>query len=164
MRLSELKGRAVVDITDSKKIGELSDILLDPATRKPTAIKVRTGLFSQALIVPMDQLKSVGPDAITVAGQASAAPPDSQPEAQSAPLPPLKEPIEATSIQGNKVLTDTGTLVGEVQDIIIDPATLEITGYEVRAGGLFTRSQEIDITPDVRHGDDLITVPSSLLS
>jgi sporulation protein YlmC with PRC-barrel domain len=176
MKLSELKGRAVIDISDSRKLGEFSDILIDATTRKPTAIKVKTGLFSHPHIVPIEQLKSVGSDAITVAAQVADTPspapaqpegqtdPNTHPGGQTDPLPPLKEPLPATGIQGHKVITDTGTLVGEVQDIIIDPTTLAITGYEVRGGGLFARPKEIEITPEVRHGNDLITVPSSLLS
>jgi uncharacterized protein YrrD len=165
MKLSDLRGRAVVDVNDSKKLGELADIVIDPATRKPVGIKVKSGLFSQAQVVPIEHLKSVGPDAVTVTGQGPQSNPQGgDPAAPDTAVPPLQEPLDASTIHGHKVITDSGTLVGEVQDIVLDPATLAITGYEVRPGGLFARAQEIPVTSEVRHGQDLITVPSSLLS
>lgn len=173
MKFSELRGRAVVDINDSKKIGELTDILIDPATRRPVGIKVKSGLFGQPQVVPIEHLRSVGPDAVTVAGhteqaivqQSDSDVPQTLPQTAPEPaLPPLQQPVDASDINGHKVITDSGTLVGEVQDLVLDPGTLSITGYEVRPGGLFARPQEIAVTPEVRHGENLITVPASLLN
>ena len=130
--------------------------------------------FGQPQVVPIEHLRSVGPDAVTVAGRAEQAivpqteittqettPQEAIPETA---LPPLQQPLDASEIHGHKVITDSGTLVGEVQDIVLDPGTLAITGYEVRPGGLFARAQEIAVTPEVRHGENLITVPASLLT
>lgn len=185
MKISELKGRAVVDINGSRKMGELSDILIDPESRKPVSIEVKSGLFSKAQTVPASQVRSVGPDAITVTGTGmstgvatstmpgdQARVPDLNFDAQTgapltAPLTSSSTPAAAitlSSLLGDKVITDTGTLVGEVQDVLVDPATLAVTGYEVRGGGFFAKAQDIMITPEVRHGERLITVPASLLN
>jgi sporulation protein YlmC with PRC-barrel domain len=72
--------------------------------------------------------------------------------------------IALTTVLGNKVVTDAGTLVGELQDVLLDWANLTITGYEVREGGVFAKTQEFTATPDLRFGEKIITMPAQLLS
>jgi sporulation protein YlmC with PRC-barrel domain len=174
MKFSELRGRAVVNLDDARKVGELDDLLWEPAGWRTVGVKVRTGLFSQPVIVPVEQVKSVGTDAITFsvqttqaqAGGMAPAPAQSMeqaaPEAPAASAAEARAPAQLTDLLGSKVLTDTGTLLGEVQDVLVDPATLAVTGFVVGTGGLFARSREIPLTIDVRYGDKLITVPAPL--
>ena len=68
MKLSELKGRAVVHIDNAEKIGELADLLVDPDSRRVVGISVRHGLFGESRTVPAAQVKSIGADAVTVLG------------------------------------------------------------------------------------------------
>jgi sporulation protein YlmC with PRC-barrel domain len=183
MKFSELKGRAVVSLEDARKVGEVEDILLDPHSRRTSGIKVKTGLFSPPVVVPVEQVKGVGPDAITftprvereqgvkverVEAEASAQA-HVQPANAERPAPQAPDADEAagrsislTGMLGDKVLTDTGTLLGEVQDVLIDPATLAVTGLVVGTGGLFARSRDIPLSSEVRYGDKLITVPAPL--
>jgi sporulation protein YlmC with PRC-barrel domain len=73
-------------------------------------------------------------------------------------------PIEITSLLGNKVVTDAGTMVGNLSDVLVDWVDLTITGYEVHMGGAFTKAQEFVDTPGVRYGNKLITLPAELLN
>jgi sporulation protein YlmC with PRC-barrel domain len=84
-----------------------------------------------------------------------------QSSAASAGSQPL---IEITSLLGNKVVTDGGTMVGELSDVMIDWVDLTITGYEVHTGGMFTKAQEFVDRPGVRYGNKLITMPAELLT
>src|SRR6059058_5439314 len=68
MKFSELKGRAVVSLDSATKLGEVEDLLLDTDSRETIGVKVKTGLFGGTLVVPIAQVKSVGPDAVTVTG------------------------------------------------------------------------------------------------
>jgi uncharacterized protein YrrD len=155
MKFSELKGRAVVSLDNAQKMGEVEDLMVEPVSRHIVSLKVRTGLFSAAQFVPAGEVKNVGVDAVTIAAHAGPAP-------QSAEgAPPL---VELTRILGNKVVTDAGTLVGELRDVLLDWANLTITGYEVSEGGLFAKVQEFTATPEVRFGDKIITMPAQLLS
>jgi sporulation protein YlmC with PRC-barrel domain len=154
MKFSELKGRAVVRLEEAQRIGEVEDLMIDPVSRHIVSLKVRTGLFSAAELVPAAEVKNVGADAVTIALPVEPAP-------QSAAGAP---PIALTSILGNKVVTDAGTLVGELQDVLLDWANLAITGYEVREGGVFAKTQEFTATPDLRFGEKIITMPAQLLS
>ncbi len=189
MKFSELKGRAVVSLEDARKVGEVEDILLDPHSRRTSGIKVKTGLFSPPVVVPVEQVKGVGPDAITFTPRVereqgvkverveaeAGAQVQAQAQAQVPPAPaerPAPQATDAdeaagrsislTGMLGDKVLTDTGTLLGEVQDVLIDPATLTVTGLVVGTGGLFARSRDIPLSSEVRYGDKLITVPAPL--
>lgn len=157
MKFTELRGRAVLEINSAKKIGEFEDILFDPDNLKPISIKVKTGLFNPAQFIPVSQLKGIGPDAVTFAGDPANMASGAQGDAN------LQTPMQASGILGDKVVTDTGSLVGEVHDLVIDPDSLSVQAYEVKPGGLFTRGHEIQTTPDVRHGDNLVIVPASSL-
>jgi uncharacterized protein YrrD len=66
-------------------------------------------------------------------------------------------------VLGAKVVTDAGAFVGELHDVLFDWATLTITGYEVRGAGLFAQARQFAATPEVRFGEQLITLPAHLL-
>ena len=72
MKLSELKGRAVVHIDNAEKIGELVDLLVDPESRQVVGMRCGT-VYSENRFVPAAQVKSVGADAITVLGSLTGA-------------------------------------------------------------------------------------------
>ncbi|MGI8586526.1 MAG: PRC-barrel domain-containing protein [Chloroflexia bacterium] len=155
MKFSELKGRAVVSLDDAKKIGDVEDIMVDPVGRHIVGLKVRTGVFSASEFVRAAEVKNIGADAVTVSANANSAP---------VPAESAESPIGLTSILGNKVVTDTGTLVGELRDVLIDWTNLTITGYEAGESGLFAKVRAFTATPDVRFGDKIITLPAELLS
>ncbi|MDQ6693709.1 MAG: PRC-barrel domain-containing protein [Chloroflexota bacterium] len=157
MKFSELKGKPVVDLADAKKMGEVEDLLVDPESHRILTLKVKTGLFSAAQLVPAGYIKSVGSDAVTISASDSS---DPGPAGSGRPT----QPIEMTSIMGNKVVTDAGTVVGDVRDVLFEWVSLMITGYEVREGGLFSKPHEFAATPDVRYGDKIITIPAELLN
>ena len=165
MKFTDLKGRAVVNVDDAAKIGELDNLIIDTAARRVSAIKVKSGgLFSTPESISAGRVKMVGPDAITVRGSGSAAPAE---QGQSSGLEPPASLApdsqkDASEIIGSKVITDAGKLLGEVSDILFDSETLAVTGFEVREGGFFARSQEILADPDIRYGGDMLTVPAKL--
>lgn len=168
MKFSELKGRAVVRLDTATKLGEVADLMMDPATWHIVSLKVRTGLFSAFLLVPVGEVQNIGTDAVTVVAP--------QPDATDSPHSPAASParagsdasaaplVELTAILGSKVVTDAGTLVGELRDILFDWTNLTITSYEVREGGVLGKVREFVATPEVRFGEKIITMPAALLS
>ncbi len=155
MKFSELKGRALINVEDAVKIGDVEDLLLEPVNRRVLGWKVKTaGLFSAPLIINGSQIINVGPDAVTI--KVDKAQPDKAKSDQ--------ETVNLTDILGNKVVTDAGVLVGEVRDVLLDPVSGAVAGYEVNTGALFSKSVEIAATEDVRYGEKLITIPAPLPS
>ena len=175
MKFSELKGRTVVNLEDAKKIGIVQDLMIEPGSRRIVSLKVKTGRFRAAKLVPATDVKNVGADAVTISVNASPMniPADAASSSrfgsgqQSASFrsSEIAQPlVKLTSILGNKVVTDAGTFVGELHDILVDWVDLTITGYEVRGDGLFAKAQEFAATPEVSYGDRMITIPAQLLS
>ena len=165
MKFSELKGRAVVSLDDATKIGAVEDLMVEPVSRQILGLKVRTGRFSSAQMVPVADVKNVGADAVTLTTNsmlASTAPDGKPTGPDSSVISPGA--VELTGILGTKVVTDAGTLVGQLSDVLLDWSNMVITGYEVRANGMFAKAQEFAATPDVRFGDKIITIPAQLLS
>jgi sporulation protein YlmC with PRC-barrel domain len=166
MKFSELKGRAVVRLDTATKLGEVEDLMMDPTTWHIVSLKVRTGLFSAAVLVPAGEVQNIGTDAVTLAGPLPAAPdaPDPPPPGSLGSSESAAPLVDLTSILGIKVVTDAGTLVGELRDILLDWSNLTITGYEVREGGMLGKAREFVATPEVRFGEKIITMPAALLS
>ena len=183
MKFSELKGRAVINLEDASKIGEVEDLIVEPDGHHIVSLKVRTGLFHASRLVPVADVKNVGADAVTISVDAGPAtiPTDTtiQPLSDNAGQAGVEQHstsngrseksqagpvIEVSSILGNKVVTDAGTLVGTLRDVMVDWVDLTITGYEVHDGGMFSKAQDFGDTPDVHYGNKLITIPAQLLS
>ncbi|MDQ5825692.1 MAG: PRC-barrel domain-containing protein [Chloroflexota bacterium] len=162
MKFSELKGRAVVSLEDASKIGEVQDLMIEPGTRRIISLKVKTGMFSSARLVPATDVKNVGADAVTISAHAASTA-DQQGHANGS-TEGTQALVKLTGILGNKVVTDAGTFVGELHDILLEWVDLTITGYEVRESGMFAKTQEFAATPDVSYGDKMITIPAVLLN
>ncbi len=154
MNFSELKGRAVVDTHDAKKIGEVDDLLIEPATHQTVGLVLKSGLFSHAQTVAIAHIQRIGPDAVMVSQVGSAS--DTE--------PPTHTASNLSDILNNKVVTDAGALVGSISDVLLDPNTLEITGYAFKADGMFAKSHEFPVSPAVRYGPKLVTVPEQLIN
>ena len=153
MKFSELKGRAVINLEDASKVGEVEDLLVEQQSRRIVSLKVRTGLFSASKLVPATDIRNVGADAVTISVGTAKESTESS--------PPL---VELTTILGNKVVTDAGTFVGDLHDILLDWTNLAITGYEVRESGLFASTQEFAASAEVSFGKKMITIPAQLLA
>ncbi|HEX8230047.1 MAG TPA: PRC-barrel domain-containing protein [Chloroflexia bacterium] len=162
MKFSELKGRAVVSLEDASKIGEVQDLMIEPGSRRIVSLKVKTGMFSSSRLVPATDVKNVGADAVTISTTAGSTP--GQQDSGSGNTEGGQALVQLTGILGNKVVTDTGTFVGELHDILLEWVDLTITGYEVRESGMFAKTQEFAATPDVSYGDKMITIPALLLN
>ena len=162
MKFSELKGRAVVNLEDATKIGEVQDLMIEPGSRRIISLKVKTGMFSSARLVPATDVKSVGADAVTISASAGTTP--GQQANGNGSHEGTQSLVPLTGILGNKVVTDAGTFVGELHDILLEWVDLTITGYEVRESGMFAKTHEFAATPDVSYGDKMITIPALLLN
>jgi uncharacterized protein YrrD len=112
--------------------------------------------------VPATDVKNVGADAVTISTTAGSTP--GQQDSGSGNTEGGQALVQLTGILGNKVVTDTGTFVGELHDILLEWVDLTITGYEVRESGMFAKTQEFAATPDVSYGDKMITIPALLLN
>ncbi len=165
MKFTELKGLAVVDLEDAHKLGDVEDLLLEPATRQVVCLKVKkVGLFSSPILIPVSAVKNIGPNAVTVVVAVASTDAGDVSAAGNAPeMPDPKTLVDLSQTLNNQVVTDGGALIGTIKDVEIDQSTLNIVGYEVSSGNVFTKNPKFAATPDVRYGEKLVTIPQALI-
>ena len=146
MNIADLKGKPVVSMADGTKIGEIADIAIDTSawTVRDLLVSAKTG---QSLL-PIVNVKSVGPDAATV-------------ESESATSWSAKTPaLPFDHFKKLHVVDGSGTAVGNVSDLVYDMSG-RIESFEVRQGGVFGIGASVrTVVPAeiLGVGDKLITV------
>lgn len=118
---SQLIGHPLVDITEGRKIGEVRDVLLDEQRRFIQAFSTKGGLLRGPTYVPAMKA-TIGVDAVTF-----------QPgtlEGQDTSW--LDRLPKASEIIGRRVLTDTGKLIGTVDNLRLDPNNSTLLALEIK--------------------------------
>jgi sporulation protein YlmC with PRC-barrel domain len=166
LRGTELRGRAVIDLSAVEQIGEVADVVLDPANQCVAGLIVaqrpRQAGGGRLLIVPSSAVRALGPDAITVHhGDQS----DCD-LGQLASLPRLSQVI------GRTVVGDSGTVLGMLDNVQIDARDGRILGYPLRAAHFLKRLERwlagetaelrwsyVGADAPLRFGHTLVSVP-----
>lgn len=153
-----LIGRAVVSVADGEKAGAISDVHLDLDTRTVLGFAVggSGNVFHREtpLIVPLSGVQNIGPQAVTVTDNAQVLAGQSV-SASVATLERLRK----------RVVSEGGEVVGDGDDVIFDPTTGAITGFQLAPQGGFlgvgATTRVIPIADVVGFGRDVITVRST---
>jgi uncharacterized protein YrrD len=126
MKASDLKGMAVVSIDGGAKLGYIDDVLFDSGGLRVAALRINAD--KQKALVPFDQVKSIGSDAVTV--QSNDVTQWIKPESESTTQPGLDQ------IGKLKVVNEAGTLLGTVNTVEVDPQAGSITQVQSHKGGV----------------------------
>lgn len=127
MKLSELKGRSVVSVSQAHKLGEVDNVVVDLSSRSVLGLLVRTGgLLHSRQAVLLRDVKAIGQDAVTVEDESQLNGQDKFAE--------LKDKPTADAIVGAKVMTESGSQVGSVSDLSVDIPAGQITEYILDEG------------------------------
>lgn len=127
MNISELIGKPIVSMIDGEKVGVVKDLLIDSEQLKVTAVLLG-GIPGQGLL-PYEQVKSVGLDAMTIeSAQAIQWSTGQLATATGRPMHDLKK---------LPVMDSSGTELGGIQDIEIDVSTGRLQSIKVGGGGVF---------------------------
>ena len=78
MDLAQLQSRAVVNVNQAEKLGEIADLLIDTANHRLAGFVLRGGLFRGGASVPWGDVRSIGKDAVMVDDASAAAAPRSR--------------------------------------------------------------------------------------
>ena len=151
MKASEILGKAVIAIDTAEKVGTVEDININPDGRRIEAFWIRTQPEGVLRSVPVKDIHSLGRDAITI--ESSGIIQDRTPSVD-------RGTVQLSKLEGAKVVTRGGNMVGTVSGVEIDPSNFSITGYEVNTGGVsgFV-GQRKKISADVHYGEDILMVP-----
>jgi uncharacterized protein YrrD len=114
VRATELMGLPIVTLDTAAAIGEVRDVLFDPARSRVVAYTVRgRGLLSPPLIglLPVSAVASIGHDAVMTTSEAAIL---REREGMSAAL---DNQIE---VLGKEVVSDNGEALGNVLDVVLE--------------------------------------------
>jgi sporulation protein YlmC with PRC-barrel domain len=126
MRLKEIRGLPVVDPTAARKIGTVTDYLVDSAGGRLAALEVGPVESSDGgaatTRVPAHRIRRIGQHAVVLTGRAASTttPPDSAAEERW---------LDAASLVGLEVLGDDGNRIGHLTDASFDQDTLDVQAY-----------------------------------
>ena len=149
----ELQGLAIVDVANGKKLGNADEIVVSPDTGRVLGFVMKSlGVLSpNERIVEMSDIRSIGPDAITVEGDEVAR------TSEAAAEEFTKARTEKRSLMGRKVVTQDGALVGTVTDFTIDEKEARVKAL-ILGGGLFEKGDAVPADRVVSVGTDVVVV------
>ena len=119
IRTSQLHGMGVVDVDSAAKLGEIDELFFDLERRSFAGVSVSRGgtLLSgeDHLLLPAAAIESIGEDAVMVRSGVLAE--------------GLELHTRASSLTGRAVVTEGGTHLGAIDDILFEEGTGHIIGY-----------------------------------
>jgi uncharacterized protein YrrD len=121
----QIIGLPVITFNRGTKIYDVEDLIVDPQRRQVLALVVAEGAFlHSARAIPFGRISAIGPHAVIV--------PDGKAVIDVDRDKVLKSLFaDDVGIKGLRVITEDGTKLGEVSDMLIDSQTGEIRGYYV---------------------------------
>jgi sporulation protein YlmC with PRC-barrel domain len=112
-RFAAAAGRKVVSRATAEELGKLAHLVVD--VKGPRVASLVVGKGRKALLVDWKQVSGFGPDAVLIADESALHPPRDDRERAAA---------DGTfELLGKRALSDMGTDLGTVSDIVFDPAT-----------------------------------------
>jgi sporulation protein YlmC with PRC-barrel domain len=142
MNATDIKGKAVISVTNGARLGRVDDVLFDAGSLAIAAFRVSAE--GQQALIPFAQVQSLGSDAVMVPGDDVA-----QWITTSSAGEGL---ISFDALKGYKVLDDAGTLLGTPQALEIEPTDGRLRQLQVHKGGVLGM------------GGQSITVPGSAIA
>lgn len=149
MYTDKLKHTAVVSLAEGARLGRVEESLFTTQPLRLAALRVKgdQGEF----VVPYDQIRSIGADAITLEDSA----------ATQAAVGANESLIGWDDLKKRKVVDAAGTLLGTISNLEFDATTGQIARLTVHKGGVLGiggESSEIDASAIQSVGSELITV------
>jgi uncharacterized protein YrrD len=164
---SQLIGRAVIDMEAAERLGKIKEIIVQRDGERVAGFIVVhgetiVGTGGKRRMIPASAVYSIGPDAVTVRGSAM------QELAELDNLPRMSDII------GHKMVTQSGRLLGLIDDMLINGADGTIVGFVVGEGvrskleNIFNPQRSrihgyVRADADLHVGKDLIVVPDDAL-
>lgn len=114
----------VISLEEGQQIGHVKSLVVDPAGKKVAALIIeQKGWFKEQRFIPYHKVNSAGSDAITIEKTASVE--------RATSLPDIVKLVrEKVGIIGARIVTENGTLLGNVDEYYVDLATGTIAGLE----------------------------------
>ncbi|MBW4652704.1 MAG: PRC-barrel domain-containing protein [Kaiparowitsia implicata GSE-PSE-MK54-09C] len=127
---SDLIGRVIIAYDTGEKLCRVLDLLFDDTANRLSGFLIdEGGLFRDARVIALEDVKAIGPDAIVVPAKSSVKGAKAHPE--------MRQILQKDNVlRGTHIMTTDGRDLGQMLDLFVDAETGLIEGYEV-SGGLF---------------------------
>jgi uncharacterized protein YrrD len=125
---SDLRGIAVVSLSDGRKVGTCDDFYFDLTTHRVYGLRVKTGMFGHKILLAAN-ISAIGRDAITTPNEEGLR---SESEERQ-----VSKMASGEALHSYRVMSASGTLVGTVGNVLLDsstPTALSIAAYELTGG------------------------------
>ncbi|HEX3425160.1 MAG TPA: PRC-barrel domain-containing protein [Acidimicrobiales bacterium] len=135
MAASAINGLPVVTIRTGEDLAEVRDVIYDPNEGRLVGLTLNKRGFLAGRcreVLPAESIHAIGRDAVMVADEASLVMPDAAPHE-------VAHPDTGRNVIGNDVLTEAGTSLGTVRDLVlVVGSTGEVVGYHIEktSGGM----------------------------
>lgn len=151
MDADKLKGMAIISVAEGARLGRVDEVLFDTAGLRAGGLHASGE--GQNFVVPFEQVKNIGADAVTV---------ESSQVTQAASKGATFDALTSLSaLKKRKVVDETGALIGTVASLDIDPASGKITSITAHKGGVLGlggASTVIDASSVHGVGPELLTI------
>jgi sporulation protein YlmC with PRC-barrel domain len=157
MKISDLRGNAIVSMSDGERVGTVRDVLIDTGKLQATALVIG-GRPGQGYL-PLDGVKSFGPDAITIENADGIQWATGQLHDDSG--------REAGELMKLHVMDGSGTSTGTVHELTVDLPSGNVLTLSVRKGGVFgigADNVDVPVSDIVSIGPSLVTVKTVIAS
>jgi len=152
-RMKELRGLAIVDVSQGRRIGRADEVLISPSSGRLLGFVMKGigVLRRRERVVEMADVRSIGPDAITVDDAAVAH------SLRSAPDDLRAARRGDRVLIGKRVVTQAGRVVGTVSDCMINEGRARVSGL-LLGSGLFGRGDMVSADRILSIGPDAIVL------
>lgn len=124
---SELAGLAVMSLSGGERLGRIQDVVFHPSDARLTGFLVDAGgLFTKPKFLPVNQVNSLGADALTVA--------NAEALAETNPAPDDPDVFEGKPLEGRTVLNASGTVLGKIFDVVVDTVAMTVPEFVLATG------------------------------
>lgn len=143
----------IISVTEGQQVGSVGGLVINPQTMEVAALVVeQKGFFKEQRVIPYVRIKSVGDNAITIDRISNAEKAANLPETVTL----LKDKIP---IINTKVITESGKVLGIVEEFYIDTTSGKITLLEIANNfltGLFKGRARLNRHDLITMGKDVI--------
>lgn len=153
-------GLPVMDLTTGSQVGVVKKLVFNRTQDRLLGLVIdEGGWFRDARVIPFEAIRQMGENAVTLADADAILAVDEQTK--------LKAFIaENSSVRGMRVLTESGTEIGVVDDIMFDPETGTVEAFRI-SGGLLQDFVEgkgvLPVPARITVGEDVIIIPDAAL-
>ena len=157
----EIMKMPVISLADGSIVGEVLDLIYNPTQGRLLAVTIPVGggLFGggKTLLLRTEDMYAMGEDAITIKDVNAAREVDRSAKDYG------DEAGEA--VLGKRLMTDDGSFLGNIVDVLIDRESRRITAYEVSGGAwndLMRGQTDVPVEHITAIGADVVIVPASV--